>query len=243
MADRRPLAPPLFAGFRHYWPNLFLFGFILICYWFLVFISLYLSREMLPAYQILSRSFALTGATLIGWSLLSSLVFKWFPQTARFWSYRRALGVSGFLFATGHAFVVYWQYYAWDLSTIYFSLNPFVNPIVFGTLAFPIFLVMTMTATDWAVARLGGQTWKNLQRLVYLAYLLLVFHFLLIVPDLTTRWPGVILVLTTMAVLLGQLYWWWRISASKGFRSGGTLVGLVIVGLYLVIGYLAFSGR
>lgn len=197
----------------------------------------------MPAFQILSRSLATTGATLIGWSLFSSLIFRWFPQTARFWPYRRALGVSGFLFAAGHVLVVFWGYYGWRLDVIYFSLNPFLNPLIFGSLAFPIFLIMFLTATDWAVAKLGGERWKNIQRLVYPAYLFTVFHFLLLVPNLTSLWPGMILVLTTLAVLTGQLYWWIQFSAKKKFRSRGTLVGLLIVALYLFFGFLAFGSH
>lgn len=244
MADAEPTQqqqPAIFAGARRNWPELVIMSFILLAYWFLVFITLLGLREQLPAFRIISRSLALSGATFIGFSLFSSLIFKWFPLTARFWPYRRALGVGGFVFGFLHVVVVFWAYFGFDLGTIYFSLNPLLNPIVFGTLSFLIFLVMTLTATDWAVAKLGGTRWKNIQRFVYPAFLFLVFHFLLMVPNLTNFWPGLILVLTTMAVLFGEVYWWFRISARMKFQSRGTLVGILMIVAYLIFGYLAFG--
>jgi sulfoxide reductase heme-binding subunit YedZ len=239
--EKKPSGPNLFAGARRNWLQLLLFTAAVVGYWLLVFLTLYLSRGALPIYQILSRSLALVGATLIGWSLFSSLAIKWQPRFAPYWTLRRALGVAGFIFAAGHVWVVNSAYFNWNLELVYFSLNPFVNPLVFGSLAFPIFLLMTLTATDWAVARMGGPSWKFLQRFVYLAYLFTVFHFVLLAPDLFSHWPGIVLAVTTVGVLLGQLYWWYKISASRQFRNLGFWVGLGIIFLYLVFGYLAFK--
>lgn len=244
MADKLPkTTQPIFAGARRNWREVLIFSFGVMLYWFATFITFLYFGPEIATYQVVSRSLASAGATYIGVALLCSLVFKWFPLTARHWPLRRALGVAGFLFALAHVVTVSWNYFGGNLASIFYSFNPLVNPMIFGVLAFPIFFVMTITATDWAVAKLGGQLWKNIQRLVYFGYLFLVFHFLLIVPDLGSLWPGMVLLIVTVLVLVGQLYWWLKISAAKGFRTMGTVIGLIIIGLYLGIGYLAFVAK
>ncbi len=246
MADQdssQPSGPVLFAGARRDWFKLSIFTLATIGYWLLVYLTLSLAETKLPLYQIVSRSLAITGFTYIGWSLFSSLVFKWFPKTAPLWILRRALGVAGFLFGSSHAGIVVVYYYQGRLDTIFYSFNSLLNPLIFGLLAYPILLVMFLTASDWAVAKLGGGRWKRIHQLVYWAYFFLVFHGLLLGSDLTRHWPGIMLWVTTAATLLGQLYWFLVISIKRKFKNLGFLIGVVIIGLYLATAWLAFGHR
>lgn len=186
----------------------------------------------------LIRSLAFSGTTLIGLALCSSIVFKTFPKTARHWRWRRRLGVSGFVLISFHVLAVYTYLLQWKLSSAYFSFNPIKNPIIFGTLAYLIYFAMAVVSNDRAVRRLGGRRWKFIHRLVYIAFWATIFHFLLINPSALKTLSGYLMMVVAGIVLLGQLFWFVKISAQKNFRSLGTAIGIAIIALYLVTGYL-----
>ena len=226
---------------KTYWRQMFAFTGGAFLFWLLQFALQYwrLSSGDLPGSLIRASSFA--GATLIGAALFSSAIFKWFPQTARYWRYRRYLGVSGVVFVSFHAFAVYYYYYGFNLSAVYYSLNPVENPVVFGSLALPFFLLMALTSTDWALQKLGGRNWKTLHRFVYIAYPLSIFHFLLIRPEVLATAPGILLLTVTALAVFGQIFWFFKIAGAKRFRSLGSLVGFAIIIVTLVIAYLIFG--
>jgi len=154
----------------------------------------------------LVRSFALAGATFIGTALLLSSVFKFRPDLGKYWYVRRMFGVMGFTFAAFHVISVLNFLFQWDVGAIYWSLNPFENPLIFGSLGFPIFFLMFLTSTDWAFEKLGTK-WKTIHRLVYFGYWAIVSHFLLINPELLMNLAGYLLLLITFLAITGQLYW------------------------------------
>ncbi|MFA7308826.1 MAG: FAD-dependent oxidoreductase [Patescibacteria group bacterium] len=188
----------------------------------------------------LIRSFALTGATMIGAALLMSIVFKFIPALADHWRVRRYTGVVGVLFITLHALSVYALMYGWDFATVYWSLNPLKNPVVFGSLALTGFMIMALTSSDWMVAKLTYPRWKLIHRVAYFAWMSAIFHFVLVNPLLRHTLPIYLLFTVATLVVVGQLYWWIRIAGRKKFMTWGGLLGAVVILSYLALGYLAF---
>lgn len=191
----------------------------------------------------LVRSFALAGATLIGSALLLSIIFRFFPALADHWRVRRYLGVSGFILILGHVVSVFHFLFNWNVSAAYWSFNPFENPIIFGAIAFDLFLVMAVTSSDRIVDWLSYPRWKLLHRVAYFAWLAAVMHFIFINPPLLMQPFGYLLLTVTTLVLTGQLYWWIRIAGRRKFLTWGGLVGIIIISLYLVLGYTSYQLR
>lgn len=244
MADQQDSAPlqktRLFSGARKEWRFVFKFLAFSFVFWILQFA--YQFYFLIPGEVggSLVRSFALSGATFIGLALLSSSVFKWRPSLAKYWYVRRSLGVMGWFFISLHILTVIGFLFQGDTSGIFYSLNPFQNPIIFGVLAFPIFFLMAMTSTDWAVEKLGFRKWKAIHRLVYFGYLFAIFHFLLINPALLMNPAGYLLLVVTFLALAGQLFWFLKIASRKKFSTLGSGVGFLVIFLWLLLGYLAF---
>ena len=177
----------------------------------------------------LVRSTAITGATLIGLALLSSVIFRLFPRYARHWRYRRYLGVWGFIFSFLHTNFVTNLYFGGDIASIYYTFNPIENPIIFGSIGLFIFFLLALTSTDWAVRKLTPRIWKNLHRLVYIAYISSVFHFAVIDPSLFENVAGIILLIVTVLTVVGHLYLFFKTIIKKRFMSLGTVVGFAII--------------
>ena len=189
------------------------------------------------------RSLAFSGATLIGLSLLSSVAFKFRPILSKYAFVRKNFGVMGFILVFFHVLAATQLYFFGDLTKVYFSINPLENPIVFGTLAYPILFVMAITSIQWVEHKIGGTLWKALHRLVYFAFLFIVFHFTQQNPVALDSIPGYLLILVTIGVLLGELYWWYTVSKQRQFKNLGLYIGLAIILLYIILGYLAFFAK
>lgn len=224
-----------------HWKSFFLWIPIAAAFWFFQFFTQYFWLSRGDIAGSLVRSFALSGATMFGFALLSSSLFKFFPKLADYWRVRRYMGVSGFTFIVGHVLSVYHYYFAWDIPSVYYTFNPFENPIIFGSIAFPIFMMMALTSTDWALEKLGSHRWKRIHRLVYIAYLSSILHFTTINPPLLNNPPGIFLLTVTALTLLGQLYWFFRTVAPKKFRTWGTLYGFSLITAAILLGFLAYS--
>jgi sulfoxide reductase heme-binding subunit YedZ len=96
--------------------------------------------------------------------------------------FRRMLGVFAFFYGSLHLLT----YVAFDrffrLKTIPGDVagRPF---IAIGMAAFSLMLPLAITSTDKMVKRLGGKRWARLHRVVYLAAILGVAHFYLLVKS------------------------------------------------------------
>ncbi|MBI2427049.1 MAG: DM13 domain-containing protein [Candidatus Kerfeldbacteria bacterium] len=235
----QPSAPRAIRHERH-WGTLLKFLPIPLALWIVQFILQYtwLTKDELGG--SLLRSFALTGATLISAALFSSIVFKFVPRLARHWRIRRYLGVSGFVFIALHVLSVYHFFFDYNVRAVYYSFNPIENPMIFGSVAFGILFLMAATSSDWAVQKLSPKRWKFLHRFVYIAEISTIFHFLFINPQLLKNPPGYVLLTLIGLTVLGQLYWWIRLSAKRQFRTGGTVVGVLLILLVVVLGVLEY---
>lgn len=199
----------------------------------------WLSPNDVPAALIRASGF--TGATLIGLALLSSAVFLWVPRLADRWRFRRRLGVAGVVAVILHVVAAMKFYFEFNPAYAFPTFNPFENPLVFGAIAYPLFLVMALTSTDWAYDKLGAKRWKTLHRVAYVAYWASVMHFMTVNPPMLKTPPGILLLAVTAAALFGQLHWYVRIAGKKKFRSWGALHGAIVIILYLVAGGIALA--
>lgn len=224
-----------------YWKQMFTFSGFAILFWLAQYALQYFVLAERDLGSSLTRSFSFAGTTLISLALLSSAIFKWWPKTSDYWRIRRYFGVSGFVFIFFHILTASYYIFHFDLAATYFSLNPFKNPTVFGSIGFAIFLPMTLTSTDWAVDALTQKWWKRLHRLVYIAYVSSIFHFITMNPPELWTAPGYLLLFTTALAIIGEIYWYFKIAAEEKFRSLGTIIGAVIITSTLVLSYFVYS--
>lgn len=196
-----------------------------------------------PIYTALIRASALTGTTLISAALFSSALFKWHPRWAVHWHVRKYLGVGGFVFIFFHVLFVVQSVFGWKITSIFYTLNPLKNPLIFGAVAFPIFFLMAVTSLEWIVKKLGTRRWKTIHRLVYVAYPLSIFHFALTNPKALYNPFGYLLIAVTACAVFGQLYWFVKIASRKKFRSKGSIIGIFIIIASLLIAYLALTSK
>jgi methionine sulfoxide reductase heme-binding subunit len=88
---------------------------------------------------------------------------------------RRNLGVAAFLYALLHL-----VFYVLDMQLVSAMVDELAIPGIWtGWLAFALLLVPAAISFDTAMRRLGRR-WKQLQRLVYPAFLLALIHWLLL---------------------------------------------------------------
>lgn len=96
--------------------------------------------------------------------------------------FRRMLGVFAFFYGLLHLMT----YVAFDR---FFRVNSIPSDVVqrpfiaIGMLAFFLMLPLAITSTDDMVKRLGGKQWAKLHRVVYLAAILGVVHFYMLVKS------------------------------------------------------------
>ncbi len=111
---------------------------------------------------------------------------------------RRMLGLLAFFYASLHlaTYVAVDQRFDWPVLWADVTQRKFM---VVGFAAFLLLLPLAVTSTDASVRRLGYRRWKALHRLVYVAAVLAVVHFLWRVK-LDIRQP------LAYAVVLGLLF-------------------------------------
>jgi sulfoxide reductase heme-binding subunit YedZ len=112
--------------------------------------------------------------------------------------HRRDLGVASFAYATGHT-VIYLVRKA-SLETIVNELS--MPYILFGWLAFVLFVPLAVTSNDIAMRALK-RSWKRLHRLVYPAAMLTFAHWVLSAYDPTTAWIHIAILAMIELVRLG----------------------------------------
>ncbi|MBI4053095.1 MAG: ferric reductase-like transmembrane domain-containing protein [Candidatus Diapherotrites archaeon] len=124
-----------------------------------------------PATQII-RTLGLGGFFLLCVSLMIGPLVTLWPKTfAQLFEPRRAVGVSAFIFMAAHYLLVLMLYFNFD-----FALLSTMPQLTIAIPAFFIIFAMALTSTDWAM-RVMGKNWKRLHRLVYIAFILILAHF------------------------------------------------------------------
>ncbi len=190
--------------------------------------------------QSLIISFGVAGVFLITFSLLSSVLFRLRPKTAKHWRWRRRLGVSGVGLILGHVITVLWFTFNWNLNLVFWNWNPLENAMIFGALALVILLAMALTSTDWAVDTIGSKRWKFIHRFVYIAYLSAIFHFMQMGWDLLQNPVGYTLLVLVGLTILGHIYLFFVTIYKRKFPRLATLVGLLIIAGGVIVGFIVY---
>lgn len=113
--------------------------------------------------------------------------------------YRRAIGLLAFYYALLHLVTYLVLDQGLDFALIIADIikRPYIT---IGMATFVVLIPLAVTSNNASIRRLGGQAWARLHRLVYLAAIGAVLHFILVVKS----WPMEPLVYAAIvAVLLG----------------------------------------
>lgn len=123
-------------------------------------------RTGIAALTILILSLAISPlSSIFGWKKIIPL--------------RRLLGLYAAFYATLHFFVFIGLDYGFDWTLLQDAIFEKRYALI-GFAAFVILLALTFTSNRWAMRKLGKR-WKILHRLVYLAGVLAMFHFVWLV--------------------------------------------------------------
>ncbi|MEW6035106.1 MAG: FAD-dependent oxidoreductase [Candidatus Micrarchaeota archaeon] len=238
-AAKAGTAPGLFEGARKNIAYVLKASALALVFWSLQFLYQFFLALPGQAERAIILASSFSGATLIAVALMLGPVAVLWPKL-NFTAHRRSFGVWGFTFIICHATAAS-LFYGLIPDALLANLNPYENPIVFGALAFSLFLPIYLTSTDWAVARLGFRNWKAVHRLVYLAFLFATLHYATINPDLFWSASKILLMAATAAAYALELAAYFRTITKKpslwAILYGG---GLVAFGAILL--YLAFLG-
>jgi sulfoxide reductase heme-binding subunit YedZ len=113
--------------------------------------------------------------------------------------YRRAIGLLAFYYALLHLTTYLVLDQGLDFTLIFADIvkRPYIT---IGMATFVVLVPLAVTSNNASIRRLGGQAWAKLHRLVYLAAIGAVLHFILVVKS----WPMEPMVYAAIvAVLLG----------------------------------------
>ncbi len=130
--------------------------------------------------------------------------------------YRRMLGLFAFFYATLHfaSYIVLDQYFAFDAMMADVIKRPFITV---GFAAFVSMLPLALTSTKGWIRRLGRR-WQTLHRLVYVAGICAVIHFIWKVKVVI---GDPVLYASILAVLLGFRVVW-TLRKRVAVRRGAT---------------------
>ncbi|MEW6723197.1 MAG: FAD-dependent oxidoreductase [Candidatus Micrarchaeota archaeon] len=233
-----PGEPKLFDGARKNFGYVLKASALILIFWAIQF--LYLSNFVIqnqPERSIILAS-SYTGATLIAMALILGPLAILFPKL-NFTAHRRTFGVWGFTFIITHATVAK-LFYAITPEILLSNLNPYQNPLLFGALAFSVYLPIYLTSTDWAVSKLGVKSWKNIHRLVYIAFLLSTLHFITINKELFWNLSKMLLMAAAALAYILELAAY--ASVMKKRRTiGNILYGGALIAFGIILLYLAFQ--
>ena len=128
--------------------------------------------------------------------------------------FRRSLGVVAFVYIVAHmlTWLILDRQLVWAEVWADIVKRPY---ILFGTIGLLAMIPLAATSNNLSVRRLGARMWNRIHRLVYLAAVAGVVHYLLLVKG----WPPEPLVYAlVVAVLLMARAWW---AARRGTRRPG----------------------
>jgi len=129
---------------------------------------------------------------------------------------RRLLGLFAFFYVCLHfsVWIVLDHFFDWEQLIADILERPYITV---GVLALTLLVPLAATSTAGMVKRLGAATWKRLHRLVYVAAVLGVLHFLWLAKKGRSDpfiYAGV------LAILLGIRLWDWARRAARKRRDG-----------------------
>ena len=90
---------------------------------------------------------------------------------------RRLLGLFAFTYALLHfgVWIVVDHFFDWPAMAADIAKRPYITV---GVTALTLLVPLAATSTTGMIRRLGGQTWRRLHRLAYVAGVLAILHFL-----------------------------------------------------------------
>lgn len=143
-----------------------------------------------------------TGATalnILTLSLAVTPVRQLIPALSWIGPWRKWFGLFAFLYASLHLFTYVALYAGFSVNAMLADVTK-RRFITVGFLAWLLLLPLAATSFNWAIRKMGGQNWKRLHKLVYIAAILGIVHYWWQVK------PGVLAPMTNtviLALLLG----------------------------------------
>lgn len=161
------------------------------------------------AFSFISLSLAVTPLRIL---------FPAFQYNAAVYMARRALGVSGFVFAFLHFAVPAIVFF--KLNFLYFMPSLGEAGTAAGIAALAMLFLLAATSFDFAVKRLGKR-WFALHKLVYLAYPLIIAHAYLLGADFGSinAYSGSFMLIAAATVLLEAARLWKHFSKKKAAEA------------------------
>lgn len=124
------------------------------------------------------------GALTLIFLTLTLLISPFVQRYRWFWlvQHRRTLGLAAFFYGAFHLFTYFWFDRDGDFRTVPADIakRPF---ILIGMIAFVLMIPLAATSTNAMIRRLGNPRWKKLHRLTYVAAILGVVHYYMIVKS------------------------------------------------------------
>ena len=116
---------------------------------------------------------------------------------------RRLLGLFAFFYVTLHfmVWIVLDHFFDWRTMADDIAKRPWITV---GVTAFLLLVPLAATSTTGMIKRLGGATWRRLHRLIYVAGVLGVLHYIWLAKKVLVQ-PWVYAAL--LATLLGIRAW------------------------------------
>ncbi|MFA5929841.1 MAG: ferric reductase-like transmembrane domain-containing protein [Candidatus Micrarchaeia archaeon] len=125
-----------------------------------------------------ANAFGFLAFSAISLALAASPVRALFPAwkyNAAYYRARRALGVSGFVFAFLHYFIQPFLFYKGDVAFFLSAAGEAGTWLWVGVAALAMLFLLAATSTDYAVRKMGKR-WFTLQKLTYLVYPIIILH-------------------------------------------------------------------
>ena len=148
-------------------------------------------RTGYPALVLLVLSLACTPLSMLGWKVILPL--------------RKPLGLYSFMYVCLHLsiFIFSYGYFGQAIEWLFVWQEATQRRYALvGSLAFLILLPLALTSTNWAQRKMG-KNWKRLHRLVYVAAVLAIVHYVWLVKGNYTNpilWGSILAIFLLMRI-------------------------------------------
>lgn len=191
-----------------------------------IIISLYyfVQRGSFSLYTA-NRVLADVSLLLIGLSFALSGICYYWNFADHFIIYRKQLGVVGFGYAVIHSLISIFLPHAQPFLLYYLQSDNLIG-FISALIALIIYIGMIIVSTKYIIQQIGGQMWRKLLRVGYIAYFFSILHFgIQIYPSWllwltgkgTTLLPpfSLFVFLSGMAVILLRIFLWISLAHKK----------------------------